>query len=111
MPLSVVFVYSRCRANRPGRHGYNRNLHGGFVGLVKKVYVSEASRPSSLHSLAQLIGTGERACTLQTIPLEQDRDVVGVIRVAKDNPAFGAIGLADGPVLIEQRLPLVIVFD
>jgi hypothetical protein len=63
-----------------------------------------AVNTGGLHRLFQLRRAGEFPYIFYAIPLNDGRDVVGIVRVLEDlDDADGAVGSAEGIVRIEYR--------
>ena len=79
--------------------------------LIQEVYVRLVSNASPLHRLPQILRLDKLPSPLQIIPLKEDNELIGVIGTAEEMPPFRTAGPACGPVLIEYRLPLGVIFD
>ncbi|MGB8218610.1 MAG: hypothetical protein WCE94_15030 [Candidatus Methanoperedens sp.] len=89
----------------------NDFLYGHFFNLIKEVHIRLVGNTSPMHCLFRILGFDELPSLIKTVPLKDYHDLVGVICIAEEATPFGTVCFAGRAVLIEHRLPLVIVLD
>jgi hypothetical protein len=69
------------------------------------------SNPYTLHRLSQILRLGKPTSVLKIIPLKENHGLVGILGVAKQITSLTSTLPTSGAVLIEARLPPLVVLD
>ena len=101
--IAILLLCSQ-RRQPSGISSDGRALH-----VLQKPDVRPVRHPRPRHRLPQIVGVGEEARPLEVVPLEKEQDLMRVGGVAEEPPSLGAVGPARGLVLVEDRLPGVVV--
>src|SRR6185295_17291216 len=99
---------SRARARRGGAREIRRS---GSLGAVEEIDVRPVDDARLLHDLRELRRLGEPAGTFEVVRLEEDDDLLRIVRAAEHELVVEAGLLPDGAVGVEEGLPAGEILD